>query len=369
MHAVSVGEVQSACPFLEALRRRNPAVRVVLSTTTATGRAMARQLTSHLTEDLLYYPWDVPRIVHRALDAVRPKAYVVLETEVWPAMLWELARRAIPSFLVNGRFSERAVRNFRRHPAFWRSLYDRFTRLMVRSPADRDSLLSIGIGKGKITVTGDCKIDALLLRKKRADLSWARALVGDGHPLFLAGSTHGGEDEIVLEAFAKVRTAFPAARLLLVPRHPERGRAVAALAERVAPAALLSSLGESGAKWTVLVVDKIGVLFDLYGVADGVFVGGSLKPRGGQNIMEPAIFGAPLCHGPFMTDFLDAARDLGVLGVATEIRSADDMAAHWTRNLDPGVRLRAAEAAADYFRTAGGGAEASVDAIFEEMGP
>lgn len=369
MHAVSVGEVQSAWPLLRALKARAPSARAVLSTTTVTGRAMARQLTAPYADDILYYPWDVPKIVRRALDAVRPAAYAVLETEVWPAMLRELAARDIPAILVNGRFSERAVRNFRRHPAFWRSLYGLFTRLLVRSPSDRETLRSIAVPGERITVTGDCKVDALVLRKERADVARARAIVGAGGPVFLAGSTHGGEDEVVLEAYRTIRASLPTARLIIVPRHPERGKAVAALAERVAPVELLSSLGENGAAWTVLVVDKIGVLFDLYAVADGVFVGGSLVPRGGQNIMEPAAFGRPLCHGPFMTDFPDAAKDLGALGVATEVRSAAEIAGHWLRSMGTETRAAAAQAAAAYFARAGGAAEASLDVIFEEMGP
>lgn len=365
VHAVSVGEVQSAWPLLRALKARAPSARAVLSTTTVTGQTMARQLTAPYADDILYYPWDVPKIVRRALSAVRPAAYAALETEVWPAMLRELAARDIPTFLVNGRFSERAVRNFRRHPAFWRSLYGLFTRLLVRSPSDREALRAIAIPEERIVVTGDCKVDALVLRREGADLARARAIVGEGGPVFLAGSTHGGEDEVVLEAYRTVRASLPAARLVVVPRHPERAQDVLTLAERVAPSRRLSDPDDG---WAILVVDRIGILFDLYAVADGVFVGGSLVPKGGQNIMEPAVFGQPLCHGPFMTDFPDAARDLGALGVATEVRSAAEVAGHWLRSLDAEARDTAARAAAAYFARNGGAAEASLDVIFEEMG-
>ena len=361
VHAVSVGEAQTATPLLAALAGRgHPPENVLLSTTTPTGREMAARLAKGRYGEHIYYPWDTPRIVKRALDTLRPKAFVVLETEVWPNMLFSLDRRKIPAFMMNARFSEKTAANILRFPSFWRDVYDQFTLLLVRSEFDREVMLRLGIEKKKIFVTGDCKVDALLLRRKGTDLTLARELRGEKHPLFLAGSTHAGEDEIVLEAFRRVRSSFSSARLILVPRHPERAEDLRKLAAPIARTALLS---EEQKEWDILVADKIGVLFDLYGAADSAFIGGSLVDRGGQNIMEPAAFGIPLCHGPFMRDFTQAARELGERSVSFLVNNGEELADFWRLSLNPEIRQKAAAGAEEYFKAFGGAAAASLSAM------
>lgn len=368
IHAVSVGEVQSAWPLLEKIDEDGRAGKPLLSTTTATGRDMAFRLAGNLVSGHIFYPWDVPRIVRRALDAIRPKGYIVIETEIWPSMLFELKRRHIPAFLVNGRFSERTAANIRKRPSFWREVYDSFSLLLVRSGTDRSLLLEAGLDEGKIRVTGDCKIDALLLRKKKTDISWAKKIAGGAGPVFLAGSTHQGEETIALDAYRIVRSKLPSARLILAPRHPERSGEAAALARGYAPTVLLSE-AESGraADWSVLVVDRIGVLFDLYGVADSAFIGGSIVDKGGQNIMEPAAFGIPFSHGPYMRDFVDAAEGLGKRGAAVLVRDAGEIGAHWMRSLKEEEKQKARTGAGEYFAALGGAAAISLDAIYGEM--
>ena len=368
VHAVSVGEVQSAWPLLDLIARENPGEKVLLSTTTATGRETAFHLADGLFGEHIYYPWDVPRIVRRSLDRIRPKGYIVMETEIWPAMLMELKRRSIPAFLANGRFSERTARNVRKRPSFWKQVYDLFSLLLVRSAADRDFLADLGVPGEKIRVTGDCKVDALLLRKQAADLSPVRKVVAGKGPVFVAGSTHQGEESIALAAFRNVRERIPQARLVIAPRHPERSGDVLEAASRTAEAALLSQTeGPGGASWDILVIDRIGVLFDLYGVSDGAFIGGSLVDKGGQNIMEPAAFGIPFSHGPFMRDFVESAGELGKLGAATLVRTEAEMAAHWERCLDQNEREKARLASTAYFQAVGGAARGTLDEIRREM--
>lgn len=361
VHAVSVGEVQTATPILAALADRgHPREDVLLSTTTPTGREMAARLAGGYYGEHIYYPWDIPWIVTRALDTLLPKAFVVLETEVWPNMLFSLARRKIPAFLVNARFSDKTAANIHRFSSFWRDVYDQFTLLLVRSESDREVMLRLGIKEKKISVVGDCKVDALLLRRKGTDLTWARELAGKKHPLFLAGSTHAGEDEIVLDAFQRARTSFPSARLILVPRHPERVEEVRKLAAPFGRGALLSAEQK---EWDILIVDKIGILFDLYGAADSAFIGGSLVDRGGQNIMEPAAFGILLSHGPYMRDFTKSARELADRGAAFQVKNSEELADFWRQSLNPGVRQKAAAGAEAYFEVFGGAAAASLTAM------
>ncbi|MEA4881974.1 MAG: glycosyltransferase N-terminal domain-containing protein [Synergistaceae bacterium] len=361
VHAVSVGEVQTATPLLSALAGvGHPPKDVLLSTTTPTGRKMADRVAGGLYGEHIYYPWDVPWIVERALNILRPRAFVVLETEVWPNMLFSLARRKIPAFMVNARFSDRTAANIHRFSSFWRDVYDQFTLLLVRSESDREVMLRLGIEEKKISVMGDCKVDALLLRRKGTDLTRARELAGGKHPHFLAGSTHEGEDEIVLDAFRRVRLSFPSARLIIVPRHPERAEKVRKLAAPFGRTALLSA---EESEWDILVVDRIGVLFDLYGAADSAFIGGSLVDRGGQNIMEPAAFGIPLSHGPYMRDFTKSARELADRGAAFQVKNSEELADFWRRSLNPGVRQKAAAGAEAYFEAFGGAAAASLTAM------
>ncbi len=341
---------------------------------------MACRLAGGLFERHIYYPWDIPRIVNRALDAIQPRGYAVMETEIWPNMLFSLARRGVPAFLVNGRFSERTVRTMRKHPSFWRMVYDCFTLLLVRSETDREALASLRVPAERIRITGDCKVDALLLRRSNASLGPLEALFGvrqgnsphgdattpsEREPLFLAGSTHEGEEEMVLDAFKSVRRSFPSARLVIAPRHPERAGSVRALASEVAPSALLSEVENTKVfpRPDIVVVDRIGVLFDLYGVVDAAFIGGSLVDKGGQNILEPASFGTPLSHGPYMRDFVEAAKDLGSLSIATPVGDASEIAAHWEASMKPERRAAVRESAERYFRSSGGAARLSADEI------
>jgi 3-deoxy-D-manno-octulosonic-acid transferase len=366
VHAVWVGEVQSALALLGVAQgpEAQPLPRV-LSTVTATGRAMADSLAPRATA-MIYSPWDVPRFVSRALDALAPRAYAAMETERWPAMLAELRARKIPAFLVNGRLSDKSAGRLRGQKAFWRGVLCCFERLMVRFESDKEKFMALGVPERRIVVTGDCKVDAMLARRAGTDAGKWRSLRREGGgPLFVAGSTHAGEDEIALSAFEKARRTRPGARLILAPRHPERAPSVAETALRYGKADLLSRLThEREREWDVAVVDRIGALFELYAAADAAFVGGSLVPRGGQNLMEPALFGIQVTHGPDMTDFPDAPR-MDALGAAREVRDSESLAEAWLRSLEPDERNRARKACETYFASVGGAASRSW-AVIEE---
>ena len=282
IHAASIGEVQSAFPLIEAMKK-DSGLPCVLSTVTDTGLTMAERLLRQKADAMIYSPWDAPRFVRRALDMLAPTAYVAMETERWPFILAELRARNIPAFLVNGRLSEASSETLLSLRRFWRGVFCCFDRLMVRFESDKEGFLSLGVPSGKIVVTGDCKTDAILRRKNEIDPEKWSLLRKNGNALFLAGSTHKKEeDTFVLEAFSKARTACPGARLMIVPRHPERAPEVVRMGQSYGKTVLLSDLETD---WEIAVVDKIGVLFELYAAADAAFVGGSLTARGGQNIM------------------------------------------------------------------------------------
>lgn len=349
VHAVSVGEVQAAVPLIRAARADGFDGPVVLSTTTETGKAVALQLGEGAFDLHIYYPWDKKEFVQSALDSIRPIAFVTMETELWPNMLWELRDRGIPSFLANGRVSGRTYRKLRGIAGrkAGREVFSLFSALYLREEEDRIRLLRLGIDMEKLFVTGDGKIDSLLARKEgeTANVRELAALLDAGRsPVLIAGSTHIGEDAVVVDAFLKLRQREPNVRLIIAPRHPERAGSVMALMPTDMKTYLFSELGKD---WECLVVDKIGCLFGLYALASAAFVGGSLVKRGGQNILEPAVWGVPLQHGPYVDDFAAPSRELIEMGIASVTENAGQLADAWLGILRDGkareeYRLRGA---------------------------
>ncbi|MBQ9881684.1 MAG: 3-deoxy-D-manno-octulosonic acid transferase [Synergistes sp.] len=331
IHAVSVGEVQAAVPFIKAARDDGFAGRIVLSTTTQTGRAMAERLASGLYDFHIYYPWDKMKFVKRALDSLDPAAFAAAETELWPNMLYECKRRGIPAFLVNGRISDRTWRRisggFFKYAAA--GAFSLFERIFLRDEEDARRLSSIGVSADKMCVTGDAKVDALLARKNIAARDEWLDKLGRDRPIYIAGSTHTGEDEKVLYAFEQLRAAEPDARLIIAPRHPERADNVCKL---IPDKYIFSKLSSPiSPEWDILVVDRIGCLFDLYGTARSAFVGGSFTDNGGQNILEPFSWGVPLQYGPHMEDFARASRAFIAMGAADQVSDEKELADAWIR--------------------------------------
>ena len=357
VHAVSVGEVQSASSLIRRIRSRS-AYPCIISTVTPTGREMAHKLLDGLVERIIYSQFDARKYVARAIEAVRPSAYIAMETELWPEMLAQLKARNIPAFLANGRLSDKSFSRMRRTKFFWQGVFGCVDRFMVRFTNDKEKFLALGVPEEKICVTGDCKVDALLDRRKNTGPEkWSWLKNGDA-PLIVAGSTHEGEDDIIISAFRILRKSYPQARLVIVPRHPERALMTIAsvLPYPELHAELLSQADRDSLKADIVVVDRIGVLFELYAACDAVFVGGSLVNKGGQNPFEPALFGLPAVHGPSMTDFPDTAR-MDSLGAAVCINSDSELARAWCELLTPEARAKSFRECHEYFGTLGGAAE------------
>ena len=328
-HAVSVGEVQAAMPIIKAARDAGYTAPIIISTTTETGKAMALRLGEGLFDLHIYYPWDKVCFVKSALDAVKPKCFITMETELWPNMLWILQERNIPSFIANGRISDRTWLRLsgKITRPIGAAIYGLFTELFLREERDRKRLISIGVAPEKICVPGDTKIDALLDRRDyRAVQAWKEKFAHPERPIFMAGSTHPGEEEEVLKAYDILRVTVPAARLIAAPRHPERADAVAALFFERYKTTKITALE---ADWDVLVVDKIGVLFELYALSKAAFIGGSFVDKGGQNILEPASWGVAVQYGPHMEDFAEASREFLALDIASQLADGAALGAKW----------------------------------------
>lgn len=331
VHAVSVGEVQAAWPLIRRAKGGGWKDPVLLTTTTRTGRKMAEDLVGSDADRMAYYPWDSPWVVKRAVGSVRPAAFITVETEVWPNFVFELSRHGIPAFIANGRFSERSLRKALKNREFWRSVMSVFRLVIVRGEDDASRLMELGLDPSRVVADGDCKVDALLLRRGTSDPDEVRKSIRSGNaPILLAGSTHPGEESVVLDAFREVRARAPGTKLILAPRHPERASEVESIAGEFGNVRRSS---RPGGDWDILIVDEVGNLFGLYGVASSAFVGGSLVPRGGQNILEPAAWGTPVRHGAHMEDFANHAEALAELGAAATVADASELARIWIKDL------------------------------------
>ena len=364
IHAVSVGEVQAASPFISEAKKTKSdhftadnGINILLSTTTSTGAKSAEQLNVECDAHI-YYPWDVKRFVIRSLDCLKPRAFISVETEIWPLMLEQLKQRGVPAFLINGRISDKSFKRMSSIPSFWKPVFSCFDHIMVRDEQDLYRLKILGISPEKISVTGDCKIDAMLERKAQCGSMQAAK---SSAPIFIAGSTHRGEDEIVIEAFKILKGKVPAAKLIIVPRHPERAGEVGILSSQVGKTVYYSDfknyefLGDESA-FDFLIVDRIGALFCLYSVAECAFIGGSLVPKGGQNIMEPVLFGIPLCHGQYMSDFHHVSEKFRALGISKVVNTAEEIADFWLMGMDVNFKNEAARLSGSWFAEHAGAA-------------
>ncbi len=331
LHAVSVGEVVAASAVLKRLHEQCPHWRYLASTVTETGQNKARQ-TLKQTHEIFYYPFDFSWIVRRFLDHYRPSVYILHETELWPNFLSECGRRRIPVMLANGKLSERSARRYAKARFLFATPLSAFAAFCMQSEGDAERLRVLGVPEKKIHVTGNCKFDAPgEPLEESARREWLEQLGWPGDArVVVAGSTHPGEEEVVLDAFRELRERFPAARLLLAPRHPERFDAVARLIQdrnwgfwrasggdwKADSAAVRRATGGregSGGKGgpDVLLLDTMGQLARAYGLAQVAVCGGAWAPIGGHNLLEAAVHSIPVLRGPHMHAQPEIVRILG----------------------------------------------------------
>ncbi len=327
VHAVSVGEVLAARPLLARLKARFPERRLVLSTTTTTGQALARRHLTGIVDALFYAPFDWPPVVRRVLEVVRPTLLVLVETELWPNLIHQAHRRGTRIAVVNGRISPRSFPRYRLVRRLLRPVLAEIDLLLMQAEPHAERAVAIGAPAERVRVPGNLKYDGL--GDGQVTPESERLLAERPGPLWVAGSTVEGEETLVLTAFREMRAVFPAARLLLAPRHPERFEAVPAL---IAAAGFSgtrrTSLGAEGwREGDVLLLDTLGELASLYPAADVVFVGGSLVPKGGHNVLEAAVSGKAVVVGPHMENFQEIAREFLGEGALVQIAGAESLGA------------------------------------------
>lgn len=348
VHAVSLGEVVAAAPLVKALHERHPEFRYIVTTVTETGREAVEQRLGGIAEHR-YAPLDFSWAVAGMVRRLRPVLYVFVETEIWPNLLWRLRAHDIPSVLVNGRLSSRS---FRRQDlpvlrSFYRSVLQTLTLCLMQSDRDRDRLVALGADPARVHVTGNIKFDQPL-PDMRSDELLRRSLGIDEHEqLILAGSTHPGEEELLVAAYRRIVDTYPSAVLMLAPRHIERAERVeAAVREAGFVVQRRSQIREQPSGPRVVILDTRGELARAYREAVVAFVGGTLVPVGGHNLLEPAVWGTPVIFGPYTDHCAEVATLLSQAGGGRRVTGVEDLVVSLDEWLgQPATRHRVGEAA------------------------
>jgi 3-deoxy-D-manno-octulosonic-acid transferase len=343
IHAVSVGEVQACAPLVGMLRQRYPDLPLTVTALTPTGAARARALFGNAAQ-VRYLPFDLPGAVRRFFARVQPRLAVIVETELWPNLYRECGRRRVPLVLASARLSARSAGRYRRLGALFRDTLSQAVVVAAQGTVDAERFHALGADPASTHVTGNLKFDFELPPQTVERGARLREQYARGRPLWVAGSTHGGgEERALLEAQQRVRAVHPEALLVLAPRHPQRFAEVAALLHQAGVSFVRRSQGAAAAAQTceVLLLDSLGELLDFYAAADVAFVGGSLVPVGGHNLLEPAALGVPILTGPHNSNSEEIARLLIARGAAEVVHDAAELGARVGALLaNPEARVR-----------------------------
>lgn len=366
VHAASMGEVNAASELVRALARRYPEEPLYFTTLTPTGSERVLNLFGDAVFHV-YAPFDLPGAVRRCLERMKPRLLLILETEIWPNLFHAAGARGIPIVIVNARISPRTFDRYRRFPRLTAGALARVTRVAAQSEADAGRLITLGASEARTVVTGNLKFDlrmppSLLEQGEAMRLAW-----GIQRPVLVAGSSHEGDEGPLLESFSRLLHDFPGALLVLVPRHPERFGRAAQLARGSGLTVHRLSDGEPcPPSAQCLVVDAMGELLRFYAACDVAFVGGTLEPIGGHNLLEPAGLSRPVLFGPHTANVADIAQQLLEAGAAMRVEDSRELEAALRRLFgDPEQRDRMGRAGLGLVRNGQGAVDRTLDIIGE----
>ncbi len=375
IHAVSVGEALTAKALIADLRAQYPRLRLFLSTTTMAGQQVAKKNLQQV-DGVFYFPFDWGITVRRTLDIVKPRLFVMMETEIWPNLLRVCREQGVKTVLVNGRISSRSYPRYRLIRPFFRRVLGDVDRFCMQSEESARRLVALGAAAAHVSVTGSLKFDSLE-RPAAASHGKPRQRVlrffrlAPNRTVIVAGSTLRGEEAAVLRAFARIKETLPTALLVLAPRHPERFIEV----ERLARATGLVTMKrtelpiDAEPRADVVVLDTLGELAQLYQISTAVFVGGSLEDHGGHNILEPAMFGKPIVFGPYMQNFREIADAFLSNDAAIQVQSERELASTLLELVTDPVRRARLGAAARALVEANRGAKTKTLDVIGELLP
>ncbi|MDD5217739.1 MAG: 3-deoxy-D-manno-octulosonic acid transferase [Candidatus Omnitrophica bacterium] len=322
IHAVSVGEVLAVQKFIERFLEKSSEFHIVLSTVTPTGQKIAKKMENERIT-VCYFPFDVTGAVRSFFKTLGPECLLLVETEIWPNLLMEAKRFRVPVGILNARLSIKSARRYDRYRHFFRPLFSNLAFVLAQSAQDAERFTMLGVDSASIQILGNMKFDNVGTENPQStDATALRNVWGfdAGDQILIAGSTHPGEEEIVFYTYRHLLTEFPHLKLLIAPRHIERSIKILQWIQNEGGHARLASDKTPNPKAQVLLLDRLGVLKNLYAMADAVFVGGSLIPHGGQNPIEAAVFGRTILHGPYVANFENIYRTLDQEGGAILVR-------------------------------------------------
>lgn len=335
IHAVSVGEVQATEPLLRGLQKSYPELPIMVTTTTPTGSEHVRKLFGDSVHHV-YFPYDLPLVIKAFLARTRPRMLVMIETEIWPNLLAVCEAQGITTILANARLSERSAKGYARFGGFCRKTMQGINLIAAQGQADAERFIRLGADPERVQVTGSIKFEFRLPASLKEKAEVVHRIWGSHRPVWVAASTHEGEDEQILDAHALVLEQVPECLLVVVPRHPERFSKVAALcSKRGFVMVRRSEERDCTAETTVFLGDSMGELPVFLASADVAFVGGSLVPHGGHNVLEPASLGVPVIFGPHMFNFAAISELLLEEGAAVRVQQAQELAnvvERWLKN-------------------------------------
>ena len=314
LHSVSVGETLAAIPLVRALRHRYPFLPITVTTMTPTG---SERVQSAFGKDVhhVYLPYDLPGAMNRFLNQVNPKLVIIMETELWPNLIKALHKRKIPLVVANARLSARSAAGYKKFNKFTADIMGKITLIAAQNEEDGERFLSLGLKRNQLAITGSLKFDISVTPELAARALTLRRQWAPHRPVWIATSTHEGEESLLLQAHRQLLANFPNLLLILVPRHPERFPVAKEMTQRAGFSLITRSSGEVPSPGTQVVVgDTMGELMLLYGIADIAFVGGSLVERGGHNPLEAAAHAIPVLMGPHIFNFRDICSKLAEAG-------------------------------------------------------
>lgn len=347
VHALSVGETSSSIPLLKALRKEYPDGAIVFSATTRSGEGIARKTLAGLADLVISFPFDLLWVVRRYVKRIAPDLLIMVETDFWPNFLFEIKKSKIPAFLVNGRVSDKSFRMYGKFAWLFAPLFNSFQALSMQTEADSEKMRNLFVAGDRVKTLGNLKYDmalpALQGQKPAPDLD--EYAVPAGKLIWIAGSTHPGEEKIILDVFRRLVSHHTNLFLIIAPRNIDRADEIVELCRKRELPAFKRS-GSPNKKGDVLILNTLGELSGLYRFVDLVFMGGSLVPEGGHNPLEPAAFGKPVLFGHHMEDFSEISRDILDAGAAQQIRDGAELFRVMTNLLDDvGLRRTMGEAA------------------------
>lgn len=344
VHAVSVGESIAAAPMVRELLRRHPQLPITITCMTPTGSEQIRKLFGDQVGHA-YLPYDLPWLQRRLIRRLQPRIAIIMETELWPNLVAECRRAGVPVVLANARLSQRSARGYQRVAWLVRPMFAALDWVAVQSAAEAERFAALGVRQAALTVTGSIKFDLKPAAELLEQADRWRAQWGE-RPVWIAASTHAGEDEIVLAAQQLILRRHPQVLLILVPRHPERFEGVARQVQQAGLSMVRRSDGMMpGMADQVFLGDSMGELMQFYACADMAFVGGSLIAGGGHNYLEPAALGLPVLSGPHRFNFTEISELLEQAGALVEVADAEALAGQVIRWLDDTGVARQAGAA------------------------